>query len=44
MPKMKVVQVPKAGGDLEIVERDIPKWDQDRSGFASRHAVFATAM
>ena len=25
MPKMKVVQVPKAGGDFEIVERDIPQ-------------------
>ena len=25
MPKMKAVQVPKAGGDLEIVERDIPE-------------------
>ncbi len=25
MPKMKAVQVPKAGGDLEIVERDIPQ-------------------
>ena len=25
MPKMKAVQVPKAGGDLEVVERDIPK-------------------
>ena len=24
MPKMKAVQVPKAGGDLEVVERDIP--------------------
>src|SRR5580658_8828507 len=25
MPKMKAVQVPKAGGDLEVVERDIPE-------------------
>ena len=25
MPKMKAVQVPKAGGDFEIVERDIPE-------------------
>jgi D-arabinose 1-dehydrogenase-like Zn-dependent alcohol dehydrogenase len=25
MPKMKAVQVPKAGGDFEIVERDIPQ-------------------
>jgi D-arabinose 1-dehydrogenase-like Zn-dependent alcohol dehydrogenase len=25
MPKMKVAQVPKAGGDFEIVERDIPQ-------------------
>src|SRR2546423_15428151 len=25
MPKMKVVQVPKAGADFEIVERDIPQ-------------------
>jgi D-arabinose 1-dehydrogenase-like Zn-dependent alcohol dehydrogenase len=24
MPKMKAVQVPRAGGDLEVVERDIP--------------------
>ena len=24
MRKMKAVQVPRAGGDLEIVERDIP--------------------
>jgi D-arabinose 1-dehydrogenase-like Zn-dependent alcohol dehydrogenase len=25
MPKMKAVQVPRAGGDLEIVEREIPE-------------------
>jgi len=25
MPKMKAVQVPKAGGDFEIVDRDIPQ-------------------
>ena len=25
MPKMKAVQVPKAGGNLEVVERDIPE-------------------
>ena len=25
MAKMKVVQVPKAGGDFEIVEREIPQ-------------------
>jgi D-arabinose 1-dehydrogenase-like Zn-dependent alcohol dehydrogenase len=25
MPKMKAVQVPKAGGDLKVVERDIPE-------------------
>jgi len=25
MPKMKAVQVPKAGGDLEVVERDTPE-------------------
>ena len=25
MPKMKVVQVPRAGGDLEVVEREIPE-------------------
>ncbi len=25
MPKMKAVQVPKAGGDLEVVEREIPE-------------------
>jgi D-arabinose 1-dehydrogenase-like Zn-dependent alcohol dehydrogenase len=25
MPRMKVVQVPKPGGDLEVVERDIPE-------------------
>lgn len=24
MPKMKAVQIPKGGGDLEVVERDIP--------------------
>src|SRR5436853_2686510 len=27
MPKMKAVQVPKAGADFEIVERDIPEPD-----------------
>jgi D-arabinose 1-dehydrogenase-like Zn-dependent alcohol dehydrogenase len=25
MPKMRVVQVPRVGGPLEIVERDIPE-------------------
>src|SRR3984957_10151241 len=25
MPKMKAVQVPKAGGDLEVVEREVPE-------------------
>ena len=25
MPKMRVVQVPRVGGHLEIVERDIPE-------------------
>ena len=25
MPKMKAVQVPKAGADFEIVEREIPE-------------------
>ena len=25
MPKMKVVQVPKAGADFEMVEREIPQ-------------------
>ncbi len=25
MPKMKAVQVPRPGGDFEVVERDIPE-------------------
>jgi len=29
MAKMKAVQVPKAGADFELVEREIPKPAQD---------------
>ena len=44
MPKMKAVQVPKAGGDLQVVEREIPEPGQDKSGFAFRPVGFATVM
>ena len=45
MPKMKAVQVPRAGGDLEVVEREIPRGrDQDKSGFASKRVGFAIVM
>ena len=44
MRKMKAVQVSRAGGDLEVVERDILRRDRDKSGFEFRHAVYATVM
>ena len=30
MAKMKAVQVPKAGADFELVEREIPQLARDR--------------
>jgi hypothetical protein len=42
MRKMKAVQVSRAGGDLEVLERDIPETRQ--SGFEFRYAVYATVM
>ena len=44
MAKMKAVQVPKAGVDFEIVEREIPSRARARCEFASRRAACATAM
>jgi len=42
MPKMKAVQVPRAGGDLQVVEREVPQAGQDKSGFAFKPVEFAT--
>ena len=52
MAKMEAVQVPKAGGELEIVERDIPEPGpgqvrinvEARSGHAQFRVVLTTRI
>ncbi len=44
MAKMKAVQVPKAGGEFEVVEREIPQPGPGRFGSRCRLAEFVIAM
>jgi hypothetical protein len=44
MPKMRVVQVPKAGADFEVVEREIPEPPAGHVRIRSWRAGFATAI
>jgi hypothetical protein len=44
MATMRVAQIPKAGGDFEIVERPIPVPRPGTSGSVSRRAASVTAM
>ena len=43
MAQMRAVQVARAGGSLELVERDVPEPGTVRSASASRSAACATA-
>ena len=44
MAKMKAVQVPKAGADFEIVEREIPQPGAGHVRIASRRVESVTAL
>lgn len=43
MAKMKVAVIPKAHGEFEIVERDVPSPDKGRFASALLHVGSATA-
>ena len=44
MAKMKVAQVSRPGGPIELVERDVPQPGRARFAFACKLVASATAM